>query len=51
MVFTDDDEEEELPQKVRYSAILQEEEYEDEDEDTIQGWDPRDPPFFFHIQY
>lgn len=48
----DTDEEEELPPKVAFSVILQEEEYESEDDEVaIQGWDPRDFQIFFHIQY
>ena len=67
MNFAESDEEEE-PQRVKFSSILQEEEYEDEEpesyvkelednvEDTarapeVQGWDPREHSFFFHIQY
>lgn len=71
MNFAESDEEEDEPRRVKFSHVLQEEEYEDEDipksyskelEDNVeddqaapppevQGWDPRDHSFFFHIQY
>jgi len=42
----EEDTEEELEPTVKYSYIIQEEEYEDEDEP--QPWDPND--IFFRIQ-
>ncbi len=41
--------EEELESKVKYSFIVYEEDYEDEDQDEVQPWDPTD--IFFRIKY
>lgn len=45
------EEEDELPSKVKYSTIIEEEEFEDEEEDEDEGgevtpWDPRVDNFF-----
>jgi len=46
----EDEENEDVFPRVQYSHILQEEEYEDEDEldDRVRPWDPHEP-YFFHI--
>lgn len=48
----EDTEDDELPPKVKYSTIIEEEEFEDEDGDdepedhTVVPWDPRTENFF-----
>jgi hypothetical protein len=51
MNFDEESEEEELAPIVKYAFILKEEEYEDEDDLEIQGWDGFGTHLvFFHIQ-
>lgn len=45
----EEEEEDEIFPRVQYSHILQEEEYEDEDDFEVRPWDPHEPNFF-HLQ-
>ena len=53
MNFSDEEsDEEELKPVVKYAFILKEEEYEDEEDQEVQGWDGFGTHLnFFHIQY